>query len=52
MNQTRFWVTAATGGSCFNPLPKLEGEGKGGAIIIIMQRRGGEAAARPRGSRR
>lgn len=30
MNQTRFWVTAATGGSYFNPLPKLEGEGRGG----------------------
>lgn len=26
MNQTHFWVTAATGGSYFNPLPKL-GEG-------------------------
>lgn len=25
MNQTHFWVTAATGGSYFNPLPKLEG---------------------------
>lgn len=24
LNQTHFWVTAATGGSYFNPLPKLE----------------------------
>lgn len=46
MNKTRFWVTAATGGSCFNPLPKLAGEGRG--EIIIMERRGGVAAAAPR----
>lgn len=48
MNQTRFWVTAATGGSCFNPLPKREGEGGGAGPGQRQQLRAGPA---PRGRR-
>lgn len=45
-HQTRFWVTAATGGSCFNPLPKREGEGGKGEASAAHRRRG-EAAPAP-----